>query len=139
MGKRATYRPITVRQASRHELLDGVIDAATDAIIGLGEMSLEDGQNSYSIVIMNSAAEQMLGNRSLILGQRLDHILCGNTNLIPKKSEISAALADQMATEKVMFDGSDEELWYRVSIQPFTHGAVVTLQMSPRLSALSCV
>lgn len=44
---------------------------------------------------MNSAAEQMLGNRLLILGQRLDHVLCSNTNPIPNESEISAALADQ--------------------------------------------
>ena len=113
----------------KHQLLSRVLDATEDKIIGVTRAATPDsGAEDFSVLAVNHSAEALFGRTGPnAVGHRL-------SELVPKWDTLEWGKALTRSVNKneavrIEWRQSDQgrEFWYRVAVNPFDDGAVITM------------
>lgn len=113
--------------AFRHELLASILDAASDAIIGLGTAIDEEGRPRMCVVTLNSEAERLIGASDEVIGQPLDDVIAFGDGALMGESYVMAALERPLPPVEWRRESANRDEWYRIEVRPFKHGGVITM------------
>ncbi|MFT5173600.1 MAG: diguanylate cyclase (GGDEF)-like protein/PAS domain S-box-containing protein [Gammaproteobacteria bacterium] len=115
--------------ALKHVLLEHVLDAANDIIIGIERVAADDNAElDCAVLTVNAAAEEFLGCRRVdARGHYLSELVPSWRSQAWGKALVDGLLNDARTQLEWRRCERGYDSWYRVAVNPFAEGVVITM------------